>query len=85
MLNSLLEKCGLLLEKSGPLLEKSCLLLGKSGFLLENNGRFFGSLAPSPDAGSLPLLLMTMKLVCVVVFLAGLSGPIRCSPGSDIQ
>ncbi len=26
---------------------------------------YSGCLAPSPDAGSLPLLLMIMKLVCV--------------------
>jgi hypothetical protein len=26
-----------------------------------------GRLAPSPDAGSLPLLLMIMKLVCVCI------------------
>jgi hypothetical protein len=28
---------------------------------------YSGRLAPSPDAGSLPLLLMIMKLVCVII------------------
>ena len=30
---------------------------------------YSGRLAPSPDAGSLPLLLMIMKLVCVMIVL----------------
>ena len=31
-----------------------------------------GRLAPSPDAGSLPLLLMIMKLVCVKIQFMGI-------------
>ncbi len=69
------------------LLASFCRADGENCFTSTGAKTFYtaGRSAPSPNAGSLPLLLMIIKLVCVFRLLTGLTsgGPtrIRCTGG----